>query len=369
MDDAVAAQERALECYRELGDRRSESRALCSLSEMLWCPGRIAESERASRDAVEVLGGLEPGRELARAYVQVASLSHDVETTIEWATRAQHARRASSAMTRSRSARASRSTSRATPTMASREQQPRRSRRRSGLAWPPAGTRGAGRPGLEWPGLGREPPPRLRRPSTATSKAGLAYCAEHDLEIYERYLHAYRARAALDRARWDEAVEAAMVVVHDRGPSIIPPLSWRSSWPGWHGRDRARRGRRSCSIAPPRLAEQQAGSSGCAPRWPPHAPRWRGSRAGTRRSRADGRRRSSGPPARMRGTRSLRVLRWRWRAGLRDDAPDAGTGPMPRRSRATGRRPRACGPSSAARTRRRSPSAMPTTTTRSGDAV
>ena len=84
----MASQERALACHRELGDRRRESMALCSLSEMHWCPGSIAASERASRESVEVLEGLEPGPELARAYVQVATLSHDADTTIEWATRA-----------------------------------------------------------------------------------------------------------------------------------------------------------------------------------------------------------------------------------------------------------------------------------------
>ena len=49
---AAAAQERALECYRELGDRRSEAVALCALSEMIWCGGYIAESESAGREAV-----------------------------------------------------------------------------------------------------------------------------------------------------------------------------------------------------------------------------------------------------------------------------------------------------------------------------
>ena len=66
-------------------------------------------------------------------------------------------------------------------------------------------------------------------------EGGLAYCAEHDLEIYERYLYTYRARAALDRARWDEAIEAAMVVVHERGPSIIPPQVGSRRGGGWPG--------------------------------------------------------------------------------------------------------------------------------------
>ena len=41
----------------------------------------------------------------------------------------------------------------------------------------------------------------------------------------QRYLNAYRARAALDRARWAEAAQAATFVLHDPGPSIVPALS------------------------------------------------------------------------------------------------------------------------------------------------
>ena len=80
MDDAVAAQERALACHRELGDRRSEGVALVRLSEMLWCPGRLAESERAGLDAVEVLEGLEPGRELALAYANLSTFELALHT-------------------------------------------------------------------------------------------------------------------------------------------------------------------------------------------------------------------------------------------------------------------------------------------------
>jgi DNA-binding CsgD family transcriptional regulator len=53
---------------------------------------------------------------------------------------------------------------------------------------------------------------------------GLAYCGERDLEIYARYLHSFRARVALDRARWDEATDAASLVLHDPGPSVVPRI-------------------------------------------------------------------------------------------------------------------------------------------------
>ena len=90
IEEAVAAQERALEFHRESGDRLSEAAALCQLSSILWCPGRIAESERAARAAIDALEGREPGRELALAYANLAFLVlwEDAEAAIVWATRA-----------------------------------------------------------------------------------------------------------------------------------------------------------------------------------------------------------------------------------------------------------------------------------------
>jgi anti-anti-sigma factor len=77
-DEAIEAERGALQCYRELGDRRREGDALRSLSQILWCPGRIAESQRAGEDAVAVLEELPPGLELAMAYSNLASLVGDV---------------------------------------------------------------------------------------------------------------------------------------------------------------------------------------------------------------------------------------------------------------------------------------------------
>ena len=43
-DEAIEALQQALECRRGLGDRLAEGRNLHRLSEILWCPGRAAES-------------------------------------------------------------------------------------------------------------------------------------------------------------------------------------------------------------------------------------------------------------------------------------------------------------------------------------
>ena len=90
-DEAVEAQKGAIECYRRLGDRRSEGDALRGLSSILWCPGRVAEAAQAGQEAVALLEQLPPGRELAMAYSNVLQLcvnAEDAEGALVWGTRA-----------------------------------------------------------------------------------------------------------------------------------------------------------------------------------------------------------------------------------------------------------------------------------------
>jgi hypothetical protein len=54
-DAAIEAIEDALACRRELGQRLEEGDSLRWLSQILWCPGRTGESERAARAAVTLL--------------------------------------------------------------------------------------------------------------------------------------------------------------------------------------------------------------------------------------------------------------------------------------------------------------------------
>jgi DNA-binding CsgD family transcriptional regulator len=220
IDDAVASQERALECYRELGDRRSEGAALTSLSEMIWCPGRLAESGRAGREAVDALAGLEPGRELAWAYINLCTLSVVPETRVSWA------RRASSLAERLEDDQIALRARIEIDAVRYFEHGGRESRERLEEALELAVQAGFEvSAGTSW----------LRLVTGAIHHhayadvdrylaGGHAYCAERDLEIYGRYLHAFEARAALERARWADATDAAMIVLHDPGPSILPVL-------------------------------------------------------------------------------------------------------------------------------------------------
>jgi tetratricopeptide (TPR) repeat protein len=90
-DEAIADIRAALDCYRALGDRRREANALCSLSRRLYCAGGSREAYGPARKAVDVLEGLPPGRELARAYALMASTRMNAEDaigTFEWSHRA-----------------------------------------------------------------------------------------------------------------------------------------------------------------------------------------------------------------------------------------------------------------------------------------
>jgi DNA-binding CsgD family transcriptional regulator/tetratricopeptide (TPR) repeat protein len=91
-DGAVAAEQRAVECFRRAGDRRHEGDALRSLSRLLRYVGRTDEAMAVGREAVAILGSAPDARhELALAH---ANLSHlyqhleDGESAIKWANRA-----------------------------------------------------------------------------------------------------------------------------------------------------------------------------------------------------------------------------------------------------------------------------------------
>ena len=90
-DDAAASRQRALGCWRALGDRRREGGALRWISRLAWFQGRYRDAQGAGREAVELLEGLAPGPELAMAYsnlAQLGMLAHDIDEAVAWGGRA-----------------------------------------------------------------------------------------------------------------------------------------------------------------------------------------------------------------------------------------------------------------------------------------
>ncbi len=91
LDEALATQQQALSCWREVGDTLREGDALRAMARLLGFAGRGAEAEAACREAIALLERLEPGPELARAYGKMAQRCcnwSDHAGAIEWGTRA-----------------------------------------------------------------------------------------------------------------------------------------------------------------------------------------------------------------------------------------------------------------------------------------
>ena len=89
--DALDTARTAIAIRRELGDFRGEGAALEHLSEVLWCPGRVAEAREAALRAVALLERVPRGRELAKAYARLAQVymdAEDVDGAVSWGTRA-----------------------------------------------------------------------------------------------------------------------------------------------------------------------------------------------------------------------------------------------------------------------------------------
>ena len=211
--EAIEAQHRALDLYRELGDRRMEGDALRSLSVFLWCPGRIAEAEQAGRGAVAVLEGLPPGRELALAYANVATFGDSVawaERAVELADRIGEAQIAVNAVI----------------TLGFAESMDGRPTGIERLTRAITAAEEAAIP--EQVGYGYDLLAlvavftRSHALANDVIERGLAYCSDHGLELYRLYLLAYRARSRLHQGRWDEAADDAGAVVRVSRASTFP---------------------------------------------------------------------------------------------------------------------------------------------------
>jgi len=74
MESAVVARQEALTIWRQTGDRGCEGRNLRWLSRLHWFLGQNAAAERFADEAIEILQGLQAGRELAWALSNRAQL-------------------------------------------------------------------------------------------------------------------------------------------------------------------------------------------------------------------------------------------------------------------------------------------------------
>jgi DNA-binding CsgD family transcriptional regulator len=222
-DEAIASQEAAVECYREIGDRLRESAALRQLSYILWCPGRTADSDRVGREAIALLEQLPPGAELARAYANLGSICQDAEgredpvAAVEWSRRAvELADRLGDETLRHDALVTIAAIELAGGSSAGQDQLERTLEFARARSLGPLTGRALIR--LTAGAL------RTRRLDLAERylDSGLAEFHSPDHGLWRYYLLAYRAWCELHRGRWTGATEAAAQVRHERALSTLP---------------------------------------------------------------------------------------------------------------------------------------------------
>jgi len=217
--EAIEAQERALECYRRLGDRRSEGDSLRWLSRLLWFAGRVPAAEETGRLALTLLEQLPPGRELALAHANLAQLAmnaEDADGTVAWGARAlELAAQLDYADIRIHALNTIGTVEflRGEPDGLRKLEQSQDLARRAGLDYD------VGRAfcHLAWGAVSQ----RLHVLAHHHIAAGLEYCSERDLDLTRSYLLALRSRSELDQGRWAEAADSAAYVLRDHRSSPI----------------------------------------------------------------------------------------------------------------------------------------------------
>jgi DNA-binding CsgD family transcriptional regulator/tetratricopeptide (TPR) repeat protein len=233
MDEAIDALEQAVTCRRELGDNLGRGAALSALSRRFWCSGNKPAAERAGLEAVDLLEGLPPGRELAMAYsnlCQLAMNAEDAPATAMWGMRAVAlAEEVGDTETIVHSL-----NSMGTIEMLAGHGNEQLERSIS-LAEQAGLDEHVGRACINFSWA-----------ITRTRSNGLAHwfdyaiesCAQRGLELWWLYVTAYRSRFDLDQGRWSEATDgAATVLRYPRSTPLLRTLALCSM-----GVVRARRG-------------------------------------------------------------------------------------------------------------------------------
>jgi DNA-binding CsgD family transcriptional regulator len=211
IEDALLAQQDALERYRALGDPLKEGDMLRWISRLAYLDARIEDARGAALEAVAVLERFPPGRELVLAYANMAQLAQielRIDSALDWGERTlQLAERVGSkelvvdVLTTMGIAEAigGRGVARLEESLA------------RALAEGPDDAVARAYGALVFAAV-------RRRDWTAADRwldEGLRYVVERDLDSRRLYLLGWRAAAAVERGRWDEAAaDCATVLRH-----------------------------------------------------------------------------------------------------------------------------------------------------------
>ncbi len=196
----------ALQLRRELGDDLSAGTNLRMLSTLLWRLCRGAESDQALEEAVQVLEAFPPGRELALAYVNLASFRADAGRIDEAFGLLDKARAVGELL--GDPAVASQALNTAGCLLLESGQDGIGSLEQALQVALDAGLQGAA--GRAYANL-QECCTRLNRfeESERYSAEGMAYCEGRELGAFSTCLMGWRAHTLLLQGRWDEAADAA----------------------------------------------------------------------------------------------------------------------------------------------------------------
>lgn len=218
MADALTVREQALAVWRSLGDRRREGDTLRWLSRLSWFNARKAAAEAYAGEAVSVLEALPPGRELAMAYSnfsQLYMLAEHVDTALEWGRKAlELAIRLGETEIEVHAL-----TNIGTAKLVAEDPAGRADLERALSTALSGGFKEHTARALTNLGTLSF---RHRDFSAATQylKAGVAYCEEHALDSWVRYMTAYRAYMSTAQGQWDDAAREAETVI--RHPRVAP---------------------------------------------------------------------------------------------------------------------------------------------------
>jgi DNA-binding CsgD family transcriptional regulator len=208
--EAVQALEAAIEHYRTLGDVRKEGAALSMLARRVWCGGGVAHSRSPGYEAVSVLERIPPTPELAVAYSTLSSVAmnaEDAEATLTWGNRALELTERFGDVETVVFVLNSIGTMESLRGRAGGFEKLERS---LALALEAGLEDHIGRAFIH---LGWVVARTRRYDLIDRIDAGVEYCSEHGLDLWQLYLLAYRARTDLDRGRWERAADAASFVL------------------------------------------------------------------------------------------------------------------------------------------------------------
>jgi AAA ATPase domain len=207
VEEAVQARQAALRIWLQLDKPDKVGQTLRWLSRLSWMLGKPGEAEQYAAEAVDLLETFPPGAELAMAYsnrAQLSMLAQDNAQTVQWGERAIALAESMGDVETLVHALNNVGTAQL---QAQDEQGRARLERSLRLALERGWEDHAGRAyaNLASVAVNTRDYPRAAR----YLQEGIAYCTEHDLDAYGKYMRAYQAHISFEHGDWEEAAEEA----------------------------------------------------------------------------------------------------------------------------------------------------------------